>query len=176
MLAWAVLLLGLAALWLGIGMPIVAHVAAVRAETARLTTLAARYETETHGGDAALVRLRALANAAPEASLLVPRVTDAQSQSRLQERVKAIVAEGGAVLTGLQPQPAGNQGPWRTYPLTIQVTGDVPALQRLLHAIESERPRIAVEALQARARVASGGAATLDITVDLAAFGAGAMP
>ncbi len=176
LLAWAILLLGLAALWLGIVLPVAGHVAAARHETARLATLAERYEAEARGGDAALQRLRDLATGAPETSLLLPRATDAQSQAALQERVKALLTQNGGVLTGLQPQAARMQGPWRSFPLTVQFTADMPALQRVLHAIETQEPTILVEMLQVRGRAAAGGAPALDVALDLAAFGAGAAP
>jgi hypothetical protein len=164
-LAWAILVLGLAVLWLGLGLPAWRHLDSTRAEIARMTVLAERYETEA-------ARRPSSPDGASDAALLTRAATEAQAQAALQERLKAILAQGGAVLTGLQPQTAQSEGGWRVLPLSAQLTGDIGALQRVLHGLETTRPLIAVEAVQVRARGRPGTAAGLEIALDLAAFAA----
>ncbi|WP_119419876.1 type II secretion system protein GspM [Desertibaculum subflavum] len=161
-LAWAILALGLAVLWLGLGVPVLRHLDATQGEIARMTTLAERYEMAA--------RVPAPAAGSIEAALLMPAATEAQTQAALQERVKAILAVAGCVLTGLQPQTPEAAGPWRAMPLSVQFTGDIGALQRALHGLESARPMIAVAAVQMRPRGRPGAGTGLDIALDLAAF------
>lgn len=167
-LAWAILALAVAALWLGLGVPALRHFDATQGEIARMTTLAERYE--------AAARQSPPASEPIESALLMPAANDAQMQAALQERVKALLAEAGCVLTGLQPQAPQAEGPWRAVPLSAQFTGDIAALQRALHGIESARPMIAVAAVQMRPRGRPGVAAGLDIAVDLTAFAGGGTP
>lgn len=168
LLAWAILALGIAVVWLGLGVPAWRHLEATRGEIVRMTALAERYE--------AAARRPPPATGAIESAHLMPAATDAQTQAALQERVKAILAEAGCVLTGLQPQTPQAGGPWRTVPLSVQFTGDIGALQRTLHGLETATPMIAVAAVQMRPRGRPGAVAGLDIAVDLAAFAPGGAP
>ena len=168
-LAWAILALCIAALWLGLGLPAWRHLESTSAEIARLTALAERYETE-----AARRPLRA--DGSIDAALLTSAATDAQGQAALQERLKGILAEAGGVLTGLQPQAAQAEGPWRVFALSAQFTGDIGALQQALHRLETARPLIAVEAVQVRPRGRPGAGAGLEVAIDLAAFAAPTSP
>lgn len=168
-LAWAILVLGIAALWFGLGLPAWRHLESTRAEIGRMTALAERYE-------AAAAKQPQRADGSMETLLQSPAVTDAQGQAALQERVKAILAEAGGVLTGLQPQATQAEGPWRVFALSAQFTGDIAALQRALHGLETARPLIAAEAVQVRPRGRPGAAAGLEVAIDLATFAPGAAP
>lgn len=167
-LAWAIPALGIAALWLGLGLPAWRHLEAGRAEIVRLTALADRYE-------AARLRPRD-ATASIAAELLMPTASNAQAQAALQERVKAILADAGGVLIGLQPQATRTEGPWRDVALSVQFTADMVALQRALHAFETARPMIAVASAEMRPRGRPGVGGGLDIALDLVGFAPGSGP
>lgn len=170
LLAWGILLLVVAALWLGPGTLIASRVATLSERIERNGALSARYEALAMRANAMAEDLRRIETAPPERALLVRGVSETQALAALQEQVKQVMADSGAAVSGLQPRPTRIRGPWRMIGLTVQFAADTAALQKALHALEAGRPLVVVETLQVRTRAQAGSLRPLDVSIEIAAF------
>jgi general secretion pathway protein M len=126
-----------------------------------------------------LQRAAELADPAALAQLLLAEGTDAAATAGLHERLRELVAASRASLISIQALPAAETaapgqaaaGP-RRVALRVQFAADLPAFQRIVHALESGRPAVLVSAMYLRARSAraAGVANPLDVQMDLVAF------
>lgn len=173
LIAWSILALILAALWLGPGTMIASRVAALSERTERNETLAVRYEALVARAGMMAENLRRIETAPPERPLLFKGASEAQVVAALQEKVKQVLGDAGAAVSGLQTRPTRPRGPWRMAGLTVQFTADTPSLQKALHTLETGRPLVVIEALQVRSRGPAGGPRPLDVSMEIAAFGDG---
>lgn len=173
LLAWGILILVLAALWLGPGTLIASRVATLADRIERNDALSARYEALATRASAMAEDLRRIDTAPPERALLLRGASETQALAGLQEQVKQILGDSGAAVSGLQPRPARMRGPWRMIGLTVQFTADTPALQKALHALEAGRPLVVVETMQVRTRGQAGTPRPLEVSIEIAAFADG---
>jgi general secretion pathway protein M len=133
---------------------------------------------------AVLERMRALGDgeaAAPTpttASLLLPAVSDAQAVGTLQDRLKAFAARDGLELQNLQVLPRGDLPGVARLAVRLRAVGDIGALNRFLHAVESAEPVLLVDNLRIQSRTPrptpGAASAALDVQLDVVGFKADA--
>lgn len=76
--------------------------------------------------------------------------SDALAAAQVQDRLKAAAEEAGATLSSVQVLPAADDGPFRRVVLKAELEAPLPALQRLLHSLESARPTLVIDSLSLR--------------------------
>ncbi|MEW5726271.1 MAG: type II secretion system protein GspM [Pseudomonadota bacterium] len=84
---------------------------------------------------------------------------------QMQDRLKQAVDGAGGTLASLRVLPAGEEGPFRRVALRAQVGATLPALQRVLHALEASRPVLVLDNLSVTAPAAPAGADDPVLTV-----------
>ena len=145
--------------------------------------LAQRLETRIEMAHLALQRERAAAERLPRLRqalrqrdqrtagterLLLDAQTAALAQADLQQRLKAALQANGAQPVSLQ---AVDIAPWRQLQrigVSAVFTADTPILQKVLHALESGIPAVAVEKLYVRVRDGRSDAQyPLDVTLQV---------
>jgi hypothetical protein len=131
---------------------------------------------------AILARMRALAetpDSAPAApvvgALLLPDGSEAQALAELQDRLKGFGGSSGLDLQGIQVLPRADTQAVTRLGVRLRGTGDVAALNRFLHAVESAEPALVVDNLRVQSRAPRGamaGAAAppLDLQFDVVGF------
>ena len=77
----------------------------------------------------------------------------ALSAAEAQEAVRTIVETSGARLISLQVPPAKDEGRYRQVTLNVQMTANIFALRKILHAIEGNTPYLFVDNLLVRSQV-----------------------
>ncbi len=159
-LALALTLTVLAALWIGVAQPLITwH--ATRAEA-----LAQR--------QALLQRMTALVATLPElqreasehhapAAALLEGSTDAIAGATLQTAVQGMATSAGATLRSLETLPAEQSGHYRRISLRISTEAPWPVLIALMRAIEEGTPQMLIDNLQLRAPPIELRAATTPI-------------
>ncbi|HUA55175.1 MAG TPA: type II secretion system protein GspM [Candidatus Sulfotelmatobacter sp.] len=132
---------------------------------------------------AVLERMRAL-SAAPDphvsapvtasaAALLLPDVSEAQAVGQLQDRLKRFAASDGIELQGIQVLPRAETTAVTRLGVRLRGSGDMPALNRFLYAVETAEPALLVDNLRLQARATGAvpaAAAALDIQLDVVGF------
>lgn len=130
-----------------------------------------------------LQRAAELADPQATAELLLEGATDAAATAGLHERLRELIAASRASLISIQALPAAEAAPQaagqaaatggpRRVALRVQFAADLPGFQRIVHALESGRPAVAVTSMYLRARTAraTGLVNPLDVQMDLVAF------
>lgn len=134
----------------------------------------ARLEATAARRPALDVELAQLRQAAPIAGLFLPAGSEGQGSAALQDLMKQTSGAAGATLVTMQALPSATEPGYRRVALKVLLTSDTPALQKLLHALESARPVALVQNLYVRAR--SGQAAgpsadrLLEINLEIVGF------
>ena len=77
----------------------------------------------------------------------------ALAAAEIQERAKGIVEASGAKLNSMQILAPRDDGRFRQISVTVQLTGNLPAIKKMLHALESSRPYLFVDNLSIRAPI-----------------------
>ena len=119
-----------------------------------------------------------LTGAAPKAQALGPgpsffieAPSAVSASARLQERLKELIASSGARVTSLFALPPVDEKDYSRVTLRLLITADTPALQAVLHGIETAAVALVVEKLYVRARARSVDAIRdLDIEIEVAGF------
>lgn len=99
----------------------------------------------------------------------------------LQQRIKALVEGTGGSLISAQPSDPQPAGPFTRIGLSVRMIVSTPALQRVLHALETEVPVVVVEEMLVLARGARSGRRSganpdeLDVRLQLSGFVADAL-
>lgn len=100
---------------------------------------------------------------------------DALAGAALQELVKKIIHRAGGTFNSSQVLAASAQGGLRRIPVQVKFSGDVSALQQVLHAIEAGKPQLFIAALRvelqdgrpARGRSPGRRSPRLEVTLDV---------
>lgn len=161
LLALALTLTVLAALWFGCAQPLIAW------HAARADALVQRR--------ALLQRMTALVATLPElqrqapaehaaASALLAGSSDAIAGAALQSDVQRMAASAGVTLRSLETLPAEARGNYHRIALRVSTAAPWPVLVALLRAIEQGPPRMLIDNLQLRAPVVEGRPANSPIT------------
>ncbi|MBI3514402.1 MAG: type 4a pilus biogenesis protein PilO [Proteobacteria bacterium] len=130
---------------------------------------------------AIFARMAALA-ATPEApvpspepaALLLPDGSDAQALADLQDRLKRIASGNGLEVQGIQVLPRSETQVVARLGVRLRGTGDMAALNRFVHAVESATPALSVDNLRIQSRAQRGPSAAaappLDLQLDVVGF------
>jgi hypothetical protein len=134
-----------------------------------------------------LERMRAVAQSTPTASpppvataaLLFGEASDAQAVGALQDRLKGFAARDGLELSGVQVLPRAEQVAVARLAVRLRAVGDMAALNRFLHAVESAEPVLLVDNLRVQSRTprptpGTPPSSTLDVQLDVIGFKADA--
>lgn len=151
-LALGLTALVLAALWLGVGQPLVQAYANGADELERRSMLAS-HMAEVAGSLAELRRefaVRRTADRMPANATLEGK-SDALAGAKLQSLVESMSNSAGGHLTSTDALPAQQVGAYRRIALRLTVDARWAVLMRLLQAIERATPAMFVDDLQIRA-------------------------
>lgn len=170
-LAAGLLVLALAAMWLGVAAPALDWYAARSATLANRQALAARMAALI----AAAPALQAAAQPADPAHALLAGATDAIAEAALQQLVQDMTAQAGASLTSAEALPAAVAGGYRRLGLRVSVNGPWPVLVALFSAIERGSPRMLIDDLQLQPGLllTPGARMPLDASFTVLAFHSG---
>jgi general secretion pathway protein M len=76
--------------------------------------------------------------------------------SEVQDVVKSLIEGNGGRLAVLQISPHKDDGRFRQASVNVQMSASVPALRKILHALESAQPHLFVDSLTVRSNVGYG--------------------
>lgn len=160
-LAVALTLTVLAALWVGVAQPLIAWHAAradeLAARQARLQRITALV------GSVPVLQREASQHRAPAAALLAGS-SDAIAGATLQTVVQRMATAAGATVKSLETLPAESSGQYRRIRLRIATDAPWPVLIALMRAIEQGAPQMLIDNLQLRAPPAELRAAATPIS------------
>jgi general secretion pathway protein M len=74
----------------------------------------------------------------------------ALAASEVQDRAKTLIESNGGRLNAIQILPHKDEGRYRQVGVNIQLSANMPALRRILHALEGERPYLIVDNMTIR--------------------------
>jgi len=77
----------------------------------------------------------------------------ALSGAEAQEAIRTLVEGAGARLISVQAPPAKDEGRYRQVTVNVQMTANIFALRKILHAIENHTPYLFVDNLLVRSQV-----------------------
>jgi hypothetical protein len=113
------------------------------------------------------------------AALLFGEASDAQAVGALQDKLKGFAARDGLELSGVQVLPRAEQVAVARLAVRLRAVGDMAALNRFLHAVESAEPVLLVDNLRIQSRTqrptpGTPPSSTLDVQLDVVGFKADA--
>lgn len=79
----------------------------------------------------------------------------ALSAAEAQEIVRTLVESSGGRLISLQPPTVKEEGRYRQVTVNVQITANIFAMRKILHAIESNTPYLFIDSLVVRSQVPS---------------------
>jgi general secretion pathway protein M len=79
--------------------------------------------------------------------------TPALSAAEAQEMVRALVEQSGARLITMQAPTSRDEARYRQVSVNVQLTANIFALRKILHAIENNTPYLFIDNLQVRTQV-----------------------
>ena len=91
----------------------------------------------------------------------------ALASAELQEAAKSAVESNGGRLLSMQAVSASDDATYRRIGATVQCTGNIQSLRRMLHAIEANEPYLFIDALTLRSQVASSFKPTPGVEPDV---------
>jgi general secretion pathway protein M len=74
----------------------------------------------------------------------------ALAASEVQDRAKTLIESNGGRLNAIQILPHKDEARYRQVGVNIQLSANMPALRRILHALEGERPYLLVDNMTIR--------------------------
>lgn len=168
-LAVAILLTIVTAIWLGIAVPMTDWYAD-RAETIdRQVTLSRRMAQIA--ADLPSLRAQVATTQAAAPVSVLDGTTDAVAGAALQQRLQQIASGLGATLASTELLSGDPAGTYRRIGIRIAVTSTWPVIVRLLEAIAGDTPRLLVNDLQIQAMRASLTDADPTLNVTMVVFG-----
>ncbi|MCB1918679.1 MAG: hypothetical protein KDJ28_01710 [Candidatus Competibacteraceae bacterium] len=96
--------------------------------------------------------IQAIRNDQRTAAYFLPQAAPALAAADLQQRVKSLVENAQGSLLSVQALPVIEEGGMVRVAVSATVQGDVEALQKVLHSLESQVPLLFVDNLQVTAR------------------------
>jgi general secretion pathway protein M len=100
----------------------------------------------------------------------------ALSAAESQEAVRQLVESSGGRLVSLQPPTVKEEGRYRQVTVNVQITANVFAMRKILHAIESHTPYLFIDNLVVRSQVpgnfkpAPGGEPEMFLIFDISGY------
>lgn len=77
----------------------------------------------------------------------------ALSAAEAQEAMRSMIEANGGRLITMQAPVAKDDGRYRQLTVNVQLTGNIFALRKIIHAIETNQPALFIESLQVRSQV-----------------------
>jgi general secretion pathway protein M len=142
-LAGLLALLAVAAVWLGVVMPVLDWYDGRAAALLQLRQKAAR-ETALIAALPALKKAAAAASQTPSRAVLTGS-TDAIAGAALQEQVQAMASAASAQLTSIETLPAEQEGAYRRIGVRVELNAQLPVVVALLKSIEEAEPSMLVD-------------------------------
>lgn len=167
------LLLGVAAVvWFGAVEPLRAWRAAAEARLAETEAALARHRAIAARADEIAAEAAALREIATREALFLPGATEGQAAAALQEAIKAAANAAGARPDSVQALETTEDAGLLRVAMRVRLSADVASLQKLLYALEADRPIVLLENLYVRARSlrADGDERNLDVRFDVVGF------
>lgn len=152
LLAVALTVILLAALWAGIVSPLIRWYEAraqTIAEQRRLAAHMAAIATTVPGLLHEAAAMHAGASAGRDLSLAAP--SDAVAGARLQQQAQDLATTAGITLSSIETLPARQQGAYRRISLRLTCSATWPALISLLQKLELSTPRMLIDDLDLKA-------------------------
>jgi general secretion pathway protein M len=170
-LAWALLLVVLAAIWVAAAAPLLDwH--AEREETLQQRATLARRMAQVAAGLPELQRQAAAAAAGPVAATLLDGSTDAVAGARLQQLIQDMAGRAGATLSSTETLPAEAVASYRRIGVRVALSVSWGVLVQLLLAVEQASPQMLVDDLQIHGvrRIGVAGEPPLEATFTVLGF------
>lgn len=166
-LALGLLLVAVLALVVLVVLPVIALMRDTAARAQAASDQLARLELAAARRPALEAELAELRQTAPMTGLFLPPGSEGQGSAALQDLVKLAVGQAGATLITMQTLPSATETGYRRVALKVLLTGDTPALQKVLHALESARPASVLENVYVRARSGQAAGASIDRQLEI---------
>jgi len=147
-LAAALTLTLLAALWFGVAAPLIAWYHDGAEELAQRRALLVHMQ---QAAETLPVLEHQSADARPAPTALLPGATDALAAAAMQNAVQAMATAVGAELTSMETLPADTRGAYRRIELRVSLAAPWPVLIELLRAAGHAQPRMLIDDLQLHA-------------------------
>jgi hypothetical protein len=172
LLALALLLGAVGAIWLAVVQPLLAWRAAAEQRLAEADATLARYRVVAGQSDDIVRQAGQLRDLAEREALFLPGATEGQAAAALQDVIKAAVAAADARADSIQALEATADGALTRIAMRVRLSADTASLQRLLHALEAGRPVVLLEGVYVRARSLRADAQerNLDVRFDAVGF------
>lgn len=151
---------------LALGILVAAIVAITLAVAIPVWTLNRHYDVALDDESGKLERFRRIASTRPEVAKQLDAMRSkeprkfflrsgatALSAAEAQEAVRAIIESNGGKLITMQAPSSREEGRFRQITVNVQLTANVQALRRILHAIEGNTPYLFVDNLMVRSQV-----------------------
>lgn len=170
-LAWALLLLVLAAAWVAVASPLLEwH--ADRGEALQQRATLARRMAQVAAGLPELQRQAAAAAAAgPVAATLLDGSTDAVAGATLQQLIQDMAGRAGATLSSTETLPAETVAAYRRIGVRVALSAPWGVLVQLLRAVEEASPQMLVDDLQIHGVRRIGGTGDLPLEASFTVLG-----
>jgi general secretion pathway protein M len=152
---------------LAVGLLILAVLAVVAAVAVPLWFAHRHYDTALADAADKLDRYRRVAGTRPEVAkqLELMRAKDARkfflrsggpalAAAEAQEAIRGLIEQNGGRLITMQAPTSKEEGRYRLVSVNVQLTANIFALRKLLHAIENHTPFLFIDNLQVRTQVA----------------------
>jgi Type II secretion system (T2SS), protein M subtype b len=146
--ALALLLIAVGAVILLIGLPLINYFNGLRAEIAQQRELLARFEAFAANKDAAR-SLAERSEAAMRSGIFLAGDTDALRAANLQAVITGIAQTQGARLSSARALPVEDRGGLHFIGVQAELETGIRQLQSMILALESHRPYLFVQSLQA---------------------------
>jgi general secretion pathway protein M len=152
---------------LAVGLLLLVLVAVVAAVAVPLWMMHRHYDTALADAADKYDRFRRVAGTRPEVArqLELMRAKDARkfflrsggtalAAAEAQEAIRTLIEQNGGRLITMQAPTSKEEGRYRQVSVNVQLTANVFALRKLLHAIENHTPFLFIDNLQVRTQVA----------------------
>ena len=172
-LALGLPILALAALWLGVAMPLIEWHGDRTASLIRLSALADRMEALAAAVPA--LREQAATTAGTGEPALLDGDSDSTASASLQERLQAMFLQAGVQLNSVETVPGEAAGTFRRIRLRVSFNASWPVLVALLKDLQLATPMLLVDELQVQPALhrISTAPGTFDVSCSVFAFRSG---
>ena len=150
-LALALLIAVLAALWLFLAQPVMAKFAGYRQGIAQANEFLTRYRRVAGGREALEKALERARRARAATGRFLEGSSTEIVAAGLQNDVKTIISASGGELKSTQLLPHEDEKEWRRVTIRVNMSAGVEATTQIFHAIESANPYLFLGNVQIRA-------------------------
>ena len=160
----------LAAVWVGVIAPLADWYGARAEQLGRQQALLARMQALAHILPALRKQESSAATNATTSSAVLADATDAVAGATLQGAVQGMASNSGGSLTSAAPLPPEAAGAWRRIGVRVTLRAPWPVLVRLMQSVETASPRMFIDDLQLHAETAGPQARSDIIEATLAVY------